>query len=48
MENEIQKTHKTYAREKYLMIEQPAELDEKELKKYIDFVIREVKKKVIM
>ncbi|MBV9177105.1 MAG: hypothetical protein JO297_08705 [Nitrososphaeraceae archaeon] len=45
MENEMQKTVKKLTHEKStLMTEQPVELDEKELKKYIDHVIREVKK----
>jgi hypothetical protein len=50
MENEIQRTVKNIAQDKdNLEIntrqQQPVELDEKELKKYVDFVVRVVKKK---
>ena len=52
MENEIQRTVKKIAQDKdRLEIDteqqqrQPVELDENELKKYIELVIREVKKK---
>lgn len=47
MEMEIQKTVKRIAQDKNLFekdLEQPVELDENELKKYLDFVAREVKK----
>jgi hypothetical protein len=49
MEKEIEKTVKKIAQDKDsleadITEQQPIELDEKELKKYVDFVIREVKK----
>ena len=47
MEKEIEKTVKKITQDKgslEIETEQPVELDEKELKKYVDFVIREVKK----
>ena len=47
MEGEIQRAVKTITKESSKLeneIHQPLELDEKELKDYIDFVIREVKK----
>ncbi len=47
MEKEIEKTVKQIDQDKARLeieTEQPVELDEKELKKYVDFVIREVKK----
>ena len=47
MENELQKTvMKINNEKKHLMtdIQQPVELDGMELKKYIEFVVREVKK----
>ena len=50
MEKEIQKTVKKISQDKESLerdTEQPVELDEKELKKYVDFVIREVKKRKI-
>ncbi len=48
MENEIQRTIKKIAQDKdsvEIDTKQPIELDKKELKKSVDFVIREVKKK---
>jgi hypothetical protein len=50
MEKEIEKTVKKIAQDKDSLEidipeQQPIELDEKELKKYVDFVIREVKGK---
>ena len=47
MEKGIQETVKKISQDKESLerdIEQPVELDEQELKKYVDFVIREVKK----
>jgi hypothetical protein len=47
MENEIQRTVKKIAQDKDRLeidTKLPIELDEKELKKYVDLVIREVKK----
>ncbi|HZD82400.1 MAG TPA: hypothetical protein VE076_05925 [Nitrososphaeraceae archaeon] len=51
MEKEIEKTVKKITQDKERLEidteqqqQQPVELDEKELKKYVDFVIREVKK----
>ena len=50
MEKEIQRTVRKIAQDKNRFEidteqqQQPIELDEKELKKYVDFVIREVKK----
>jgi hypothetical protein len=52
MEKEIEKTVRKIAQDKDRLDinteqqqqQQPIELDEKELKKYVDFVIREVKK----
>jgi hypothetical protein len=47
MEKEIQKTVKQVARDKYELekeLEEPVELDEMELEKYIEFVVREVRK----
>jgi hypothetical protein len=47
MENEIQKTVKQVTKDKYDLekeLKEPVELDEKELEKYIEFVVREVKK----
>jgi hypothetical protein len=38
------KTVKNLLKRSIFMTEQPVELEEKELNKYIDFVIREVKK----
>jgi hypothetical protein len=48
MENEIQKTVAKIAQDKNRLEidtqQQPIELDEKELKKYVDLVVREIKK----
>ena len=47
MEKEIQKTVKQVTRDKYNLekdLKEPVELDEEELEKYIDFVIKEVRK----
>jgi hypothetical protein len=47
MEKEIQKTVKQVNRDKYELekeLEEPVELDEMELEKYIEFVVREVRK----
>jgi hypothetical protein len=47
MEKEIQKTVKQVTIDKYDLdkhLEEPVELDEKELEKYIEFVVREVRK----
>lgn len=47
MEREIQKTVKQDNRDKYELekeLEEPVGLDEKELEKYIEFVVREVRK----
>jgi hypothetical protein len=47
MEKEIQKTVKQINRDKYELekeLEEPVELDEMELEKYIEFVVREVRK----
>ena len=47
MEKEIQKTVKQVNRDKYELekeLEEPVELDETELQKYIEFVVREVRK----
>jgi hypothetical protein len=47
MEKEIQKTVKQVTRDKYELekeLEEPVELDEMELEKYIEFVVREVRK----
>jgi len=47
MEKEIQKTVKQVTRDKYdleKVLEEPVELDEMELEKYIEFVVREVRK----
>jgi hypothetical protein len=44
---EIQKTVKQVNRDKYELekeLEEPVELDEMELEKYIEFVVREVRK----
>jgi hypothetical protein len=51
MEKEIEKTVKKITQDKDRLEidteqqQQPVELDEKELKKYVDFVIREVKER---
>ena len=48
MEKEIQKTVKQVTRDKYDLdkdLEEPVELDEMELEKHIEFVVREVRKK---
>ena len=47
MEKEIQKTVRQVTQDKYDLekeLEEPVELDEKELEKYIEFVVREVRK----
>ena len=47
MEKEIQRTVKQVTIDKYDLekdLEEPVELDEKELEKYIEFVVREVRK----
>ena len=47
MEREIQKTVKQDNRDKYELekeLEEPVGLDEKEVEKYIEFVVREVRK----
>ena len=47
MENEIQRTVKKITQDKESLLTDtviPIELDEKELQKYVDLVIREVKK----
>jgi hypothetical protein len=47
MEKEIQKTVNQVSRDKYELekeLEEPVELDELELEKYIEFVVNEVKK----
>lgn len=47
MEKEIQKTVKQITKDKYELekeLEEPVELDEMELEKYIEFVVREVRK----
>ena len=47
MENEIQNTIKQVSRDKNLIekeLEEPVEFDETELKKYVEFVIKEVRK----
>jgi hypothetical protein len=47
MEKEIQNTVKQVTIDKYDLekeLEEPVELDEKELEKYIEFVVREVRK----
>jgi hypothetical protein len=47
MEKEIQKTVEQVNRDKYELekeLEEPVELDEMELEKYIEFVVREVRK----
>jgi hypothetical protein len=47
MEKEIQNTVKQVNRDKYELekeLEEPVELDEMELEKYIEFVVREVRK----
>ena len=47
MENEIQKTVKQVSRDKNLIekeLQEPVEFDETELKKYVEFVIKEVRK----
>ena len=47
MEKKIQKTVKQVNRDKYELekeLEEPVELDEMELEKYIEFVVREVRK----
>jgi hypothetical protein len=48
MEKEIQKTVKQVTRDKYDLdkdLEEPVELDEMELEKHIEFVVREVRKR---
>jgi hypothetical protein len=47
MEKEIQNTVKKVNRDKYELekeLEEPVELDETELEKYIEFVVKEVRK----
>jgi hypothetical protein len=47
MEKDVQKTVKQVTIDKYDLdkhLEEPVELDEKELEKYIEFVVREVRK----
>jgi hypothetical protein len=47
MEKEIQKTVKEVNRDKYELekeLEEPVDLDELELEKYIEFVVKEVRK----
>jgi hypothetical protein len=47
MEKEIQKTVKQITRDKYDLekeLEEPVELDELELERYIEFVVKEVRK----
>ena len=47
MEKEIQKTVKQVSRDREELdkdLKEPVELDEKELEKYIEFVVREVRK----
>lgn len=47
MEKEIQKTVKQVTEDKYDLekdLEEPVELDEEELEKYIEFVVKEVRK----
>jgi Tfp pilus assembly PilM family ATPase len=47
MEKEIQKTVEQVNRDKYELekeMQEPVELDEMELEKYIEFVVREVRK----
>jgi hypothetical protein len=50
MENEIQNTVKQVSRDKNLIekeLEEPVEFDETELKKYVEFVIKEARHKDI-